>query len=196
MFTVVTVPKPFGRTEVRLGYGQVLCPPPPSPLRWTQILPGMGQERFVLLPITHLVMMGKAPGWSVLPIDSCLVPCPQRAAAWSESRAGGAEVRKQCPGPRLSCSHHSAHTASSCPPLYLCHLLSLLGPLLLVFTAPYVPCLPRICYSDTSCPQEDQYPPNIAVKVNHSYCSVPVSQPTGAGGRVTWTQGKDGSWWG
>nr|XP_054319132.1 E3 SUMO-protein ligase PIAS4 isoform X2 [Pongo pygmaeus] len=31
----------------------------------------------------------------------------------------------------------------------------------------------RICYSDTSCPQEDQYPPNIAVKVNHSYCSVP-----------------------
>lgn len=29
---------------------------------------------------------------------------------------------------------------------------------------------------DTSSPQEDQYPPNIAVKVNHSYCSVPVSQ--------------------
>lgn len=34
----------------------------------------------------------------------------------------------------------------------------------------------RICYTDTSSPQEDQYPPNIAVKVNHSYCSVPVSQ--------------------
>ncbi|OWK51236.1 E3 SUMO-protein ligase PIAS4 [Lonchura striata] len=31
----------------------------------------------------------------------------------------------------------------------------------------------RICYTDTSSPQEDQYPPNIAVKVNHSYCSVP-----------------------
>lgn len=41
-------------------------------------------------------------------------------------------------------------------------------------------CLSRICYSDTSCPQEDQYPPNIAVKVNHSYCSVPVSE------RGTW----------
>lgn len=38
---------------------------------------------------------------------------------------------------------------------------------------PHCPC--RICYSDTSSPQEDQYPPNIAVKVNHSYCSVPVS---------------------
>lgn len=36
-------------------------------------------------------------------------------------------------------------------------------------------CHYRICYSDTSSPQEDQYPPNIAVKVNHSYCSVPVS---------------------
>lgn len=36
-------------------------------------------------------------------------------------------------------------------------------------------CHCRICYSDTSSPQEDQYPPNIAVKVNHSYCSVPVS---------------------
>ena len=77
----------------------------------------------------------------------------------------------------------TAHTASSCPPLYLYHLLSLLGPLLFVFTAPCVPCLPRSCYSDTSCPQEDQYPPNIAVKVNHSYCSVPVSQPTAARAR-------------
>ncbi|XP_045155989.1 E3 SUMO-protein ligase PIAS4 [Echinops telfairi] len=36
----------------------------------------------------------------------------------------------------------------------------------------------RICYSDTSCPQEDQYPPNIAVKVNHSYCSVPGYYPS------------------
>lgn len=41
--------------------------------------------------------------------------------------------------------------------------------------------LPRICYTDTSSPQEDQYPPNIAVKVNHSYCSVPV-RTGGAGG--------------
>ncbi|KAG8127043.1 hypothetical protein E2320_022198 [Naja naja] len=29
-----------------------------------------------------------------------------------------------------------------------------------------------------SCPQEDQYPPNIAVKVNHSYCSVPGYYPS------------------
>uniref|UniRef100_A0A8C5ZTC9 E3 SUMO-protein ligase PIAS4 n=1 Tax=Marmota marmota marmota TaxID=9994 RepID=A0A8C5ZTC9_MARMA len=36
----------------------------------------------------------------------------------------------------------------------------------------------RICYSDASCPQEDQYPPNIAVKVNHSYCSVPGYYPS------------------
>ncbi|XP_038025016.1 E3 SUMO-protein ligase PIAS4 [Anas acuta] len=36
----------------------------------------------------------------------------------------------------------------------------------------------RICYTDTSAPQEDQYPPNIAVKVNHSYCSVPGYYPS------------------
>ncbi|XP_070600120.1 E3 SUMO-protein ligase PIAS4 isoform X1 [Erythrolamprus reginae] len=36
----------------------------------------------------------------------------------------------------------------------------------------------RICYTDTSCPQEDQYPPNIAVKVNHNYCSVPGYYPS------------------
>ncbi|KAJ1085214.1 hypothetical protein NDU88_005347 [Pleurodeles waltl] len=36
----------------------------------------------------------------------------------------------------------------------------------------------RICYTDSSCPQEDQYPPNIAVKVNHSYCSVPGYYPS------------------
>lgn len=46
--------------------------------------------------------------------------------------------------------------------------------------SPVSPCLPRICYSDTSCPQEDQYPPNIAVKVNHTYCSVPVSKTVAA----------------
>ncbi|XP_033615505.1 E3 SUMO-protein ligase PIAS4 [Fukomys damarensis] len=46
----------------------------------------------------------------------------------------------------------------------------------------------RICYSDTSCPQEDQYPPNIAVKVNHSYCSVPVR-------RRGWGAKKGRGWW-
>lgn len=46
----------------------------------------------------------------------------------------------------------------------------------------------RICYTDTSAPQEDQYPPNIAVKVNHSYCSVPVSW-----GRAPLQLWKD--WW-
>lgn len=34
---------------------------------------------------------------------------------------------------------------------------------------------PRICYTDSIGVQEDQYPPNIAVKVNQSYCHVPVS---------------------
>ncbi|NXD64093.1 PIAS4 ligase, partial [Eolophus roseicapillus] len=38
--------------------------------------------------------------------------------------------------------------------------------------------LSRICYTDASSPQEDQYPPNIAVKVNHSYCSVPGYYPS------------------
>lgn len=33
----------------------------------------------------------------------------------------------------------------------------------------------RICYTDSIGIQEDQYPPNIAVKVNQSYCHVPVS---------------------
>lgn len=33
----------------------------------------------------------------------------------------------------------------------------------------------RICYTDAVGVQEDQYPPNIAVKVNQSYCHVPVS---------------------
>uniref|UniRef100_A0A8C5P742 E3 SUMO-protein ligase PIAS4 n=1 Tax=Leptobrachium leishanense TaxID=445787 RepID=A0A8C5P742_9ANUR len=36
----------------------------------------------------------------------------------------------------------------------------------------------RICYTDISSPQEDQYPPNIAVKVNHNYCSVPGYYPS------------------
>ncbi|KAK1897046.1 E3 SUMO-protein ligase PIAS4-A [Dissostichus eleginoides] len=31
----------------------------------------------------------------------------------------------------------------------------------------------RICYTDSIGVQEDQYPPNIAVKVNQSYCHVP-----------------------
>lgn len=56
----------------------------------------------------------------------------------------------------------------SCPP-------PLGPPLPLVPAASRSSCRCRICYSDTSGPQEDQYPPNIAVKVNHSYCSVPVS---------------------
>ncbi|KAG7456818.1 hypothetical protein MATL_G00239970 [Megalops atlanticus] len=36
----------------------------------------------------------------------------------------------------------------------------------------------RICYTDTSSVQEDQYPPNIAVKVNQSYCHVPGYYPS------------------
>lgn len=38
-----------------------------------------------------------------------------------------------------------------------------------------VSCVFRICYTDSIGVQEDQYPPNIAVKVNQSYCHVPVS---------------------
>jgi hypothetical protein len=37
----------------------------------------------------------------------------------------------------------------------------------------------RICYTDSIGVQEDQYPPNIAVKVNQSYCHVPVSSQAG-----------------
>ncbi|XP_037530711.1 E3 SUMO-protein ligase PIAS4-A [Nematolebias whitei] len=36
----------------------------------------------------------------------------------------------------------------------------------------------RICYSDAVGIQEDQYPPNIAVKVNQSYCHVPGYYPS------------------
>ncbi|KAL4608077.1 E3 SUMO-protein ligase PIAS4-like [Arapaima gigas] len=36
----------------------------------------------------------------------------------------------------------------------------------------------RICYADTVGVQEDQYPPNIAVKVNGSYCHVPGYYPS------------------
>ncbi|CAN9500540.1 unnamed protein product [Ophioblennius macclurei] len=36
----------------------------------------------------------------------------------------------------------------------------------------------RICYTDSTGVQEDQYPPNIAVKVNQSYCHVPGYYPS------------------
>nr|XP_023653876.1 E3 SUMO-protein ligase PIAS4-like isoform X1 [Paramormyrops kingsleyae] len=36
----------------------------------------------------------------------------------------------------------------------------------------------RICYTDAVGVQEDQYPPNIAVKVNQSYCHVPGYYPS------------------
>ncbi|XP_064184625.1 E3 SUMO-protein ligase PIAS4b isoform X2 [Anguilla rostrata] len=36
----------------------------------------------------------------------------------------------------------------------------------------------RICYTDPSSVQEDQYPPNIAVKVNQFYCHVPGYYPS------------------
>lgn len=49
--------------------------------------------------------------------------------------------------------------------------------------------LSRICYTDTSSPQEDQYPPNIAVKVNHSYCSVPVRKIWGIWEEYLWNLG-------
>ncbi|XP_061833902.1 E3 SUMO-protein ligase PIAS4-A isoform X1 [Nerophis lumbriciformis] len=36
----------------------------------------------------------------------------------------------------------------------------------------------RICYADSVGVQEDQYPPNIAVKVNQTYCHVPGYYPS------------------
>ncbi|KAE8294302.1 hypothetical protein D5F01_LYC07254 [Larimichthys crocea] len=36
----------------------------------------------------------------------------------------------------------------------------------------------RLCYTDSIGVQEDQYPPNIAVKVNQSYCHVPGYYPS------------------
>lgn len=43
-----------------------------------------------------------------------------------------------------------------------------------IFLHQPISCLCRICYTDSIGVQEDQYPPNIAVKVNQSYCHVPV----------------------
>lgn len=34
----------------------------------------------------------------------------------------------------------------------------------------------RFCLSETSCPQEDHFPPNLCVKVNGKPCSLPVSK--------------------
>lgn len=34
----------------------------------------------------------------------------------------------------------------------------------------------RFCLQETSCEQEDYFPPNIAVKVNGKLCPLPVSQ--------------------
>lgn len=44
----------------------------------------------------------------------------------------------------------------------------------MIIHAAVLPLSCRICYSDPIVVQEDQYPPNIAVKVNQSYCHVPV----------------------
>lgn len=32
----------------------------------------------------------------------------------------------------------------------------------------------RFCLSETSCPQEDHFPPNLCVKVNGKPCNLPV----------------------
>lgn len=36
----------------------------------------------------------------------------------------------------------------------------------------------RFCLSETSCPQEDHFPPNLCVKVNSKPCNLPVSPGT------------------
>lgn len=35
----------------------------------------------------------------------------------------------------------------------------------------------RFCLLDTTCEQEDQFPPNISVKVNNKICALPVGSP-------------------
>ena len=35
----------------------------------------------------------------------------------------------------------------------------------------------RFCLLETSCEQEDNFPPNIAVKINDKMCPLPVSFP-------------------
>lgn len=45
-----------------------------------------------------------------------------------------------------------------------------------LYIQPFMMLFFRICYTDSIGVQEDQYPPNIAVKVNQSYCHVPVSR--------------------
>lgn len=35
----------------------------------------------------------------------------------------------------------------------------------------------RFCLSETSCPQEDHFPPNLCVKVNGKPCNLPVRSP-------------------
>uniref|UniRef100_A0A8I3WCV9 Protein inhibitor of activated STAT 4 n=1 Tax=Callithrix jacchus TaxID=9483 RepID=A0A8I3WCV9_CALJA len=103
-----------------------------------------------------------------------------------------------CPPQQLGPSCAPLLLPLLCPPPVPPSCALLLPPLLCppscaLLLPPHGPCCHcRICYSDTSCPQEDQYPPNIAVKVNHSYCSVPVSMAA----LVCYEGGRDGGVWG
>lgn len=38
----------------------------------------------------------------------------------------------------------------------------------------FIPSVSRFCLSETSCPQEDHFPPNLCVKVNGKPCNLPV----------------------
>uniref|UniRef100_A0A8C6P8V6 Protein inhibitor of activated STAT, 4a n=1 Tax=Nothobranchius furzeri TaxID=105023 RepID=A0A8C6P8V6_NOTFU len=58
------------------------------------------------------------------------------------------------------------------PPTELSECTSFVSTIHFIFS------LYRICYSDSIGVQEDQYPPNIAVKVNQSYCHVPGYYPS------------------
>lgn len=52
----------------------------------------------------------------------------------------------------------------------------------------FLPPLPRrFCLCETSCPQEDYFPPNLFVKVNGKLCPLPVSKSSSPVG-VPWAE--------
>lgn len=72
-FTVVTVITPFGRTEVRLGYGRTSARLLPHP--YDKFFLAWAGNATVLLPIAYLVMMGRLQGGLCCPLTAALCPC-------------------------------------------------------------------------------------------------------------------------
>ncbi len=63
----------------------------------------------------------------------------------------------------LKCGLLLGHHRLSCPLNFKC------------FTSVIKFFIFRFCLSETSCPQEDHFPPNLCVKVNGKPCNLPVS---------------------